>query len=479
MAGLIMALALAALDQNIVSTALPRIVSELGGLSQLSWTVTAFMLTSTATTPLYGKLSDMYGRKPLFVISIGVFIVGSMLCGAAHSMTQLIFFRGLQGIGAGGLMTLTQTTVGDMLEPRERGRYQGLFSATFAVCSVVGPIVGGILTSALSWRWVFYVNLPVGGVALTLISIGLRRSSRIVRHRIDYPGAALLVAATTSVLLLLSWGGVVYPWASAVILGLGATSAILIVILVIQELNAAEPILPMRLFRNATFSIGVVVCSLLMMSAFASGVFLPLYFQLVLGANPATAGLMMSPQIGGMIVASVIGGHLLSRTGRYKWFLIAGLTLVLLGFLALAAIIPLELGILSIELGLFGLGLGMGLSMPTLTIVIQNAASRADLGVATSSMSFLRSLGGSFGVAMAGSIMTSRLHALLPSDANIAGGRSLLDVGVQQLAQVPAPLHALLLTAYRHAISTTFIASAIVASIGLACAAILRERRLD
>jgi EmrB/QacA subfamily drug resistance transporter len=477
-AGLMMAMAMAALDQNIVSTALPRIVGELGGLSHLSWVVTAFMLTSTASTPLYGKLSDMYGRKPLFMLSISLFLVGSMVCGLAGSMTQLILFRGLQGIGAGGLMTLAQTTIGDIMEPRERSKYQGLFAGVFAVCSVVGPLVGGVITSALSWRWVFYINIPVGLAALLLIAIGLKRPNQRVRHRIDYGGAVLVVIATSTLLLMLSWGGSEYAWGSPEILGLlGATGAFGALLLV-QERRAPEPMLPLGLFRNRVFLTGTMVGMLVMLSVFGAALFLPLYFQLVMGASPAKAGLLMAPQIGGLIIASVIGGQMLARNGRYRLFLASGMATVTVGFLALAVSAWYGLGLLMVEFSIVLTGMGMGLSMPTLTVTIQNAVPRSDLGVATSSMSFLRSLGGSLGVALAGGVMTARLKSLLPADMQRIGGRGSLDAGVDQIASLPAIDQLAVLGAYQHAIAATFIIGAIVGGLGFVVALLLPDTKL-
>jgi EmrB/QacA subfamily drug resistance transporter len=253
--GLMLALTLAALDQNIVATALPRIVSDLGGLAHLSWVVTAFLVASTTTTPLYGKFSDIYGRKPAFMVSIIIFLLGSMLCGLAQGMTQLIVFRAIQGIGAGGLITMAQTTIGDLVSPRDRGRYQGLFAAVFAGCSVAGPLLGGFITDALSWRWIFYVNLPVGAVALMLIAVGLRKHRPAGTHRIDYAGALLLIAATCCGLLVLSWGGSVYPWTSAPILIIGAAAALSCAALALVEARAAEPVLPLHLFTNRVLSL--------------------------------------------------------------------------------------------------------------------------------------------------------------------------------------------------------------------------------
>src|SRR5277367_2354701 len=363
-AGLMLALALASLDQNIVSTALPRIVSDLGGLAHLSWVVTAFMVTSTISTPLYGKLSDMYGRKPLFFTAITIFLIGSILCGISATMFQLILFRAIQGLGAGGLVTLAQTTVGDLIVPRERGKYQGIFGAVFASCSVAGPLLGGIITDALSWRWIFYVNLPVGAAALFLIAIGLRHHCNKVKHRIDYTGAAFLTCGTVCLLLFLSWGGSVYPWLSPVILALAAVASLFYGLLIRQERRASEPILPPHLFSNRVFVVAVSVIGLNAMALFGSLVFLPLFFQVVLGASPSRAGLMMAPMMGGVIVASVTGGRLVSHFGRYKIFPVIGLIVGTGSFLALAYCAFMESPTWLVETALVTLGCGLGLVMP-------------------------------------------------------------------------------------------------------------------
>ena len=475
-----LALALASLDQNIVSTALPRIVSDLGGLAHLSWVVTAFMVASTTSTPLYGKLSDMYGRKPLFFVAIGIFLAGSILCGLAQSMFQLILFRAIQGLGAGGLMTLAQTTVGDLIEPRDRGRYQGLFGTVFAACSVAGPLLGGVITDALSWRWIFYVNLPVGAAALFLIAIGLRRQCRKVTHRIDYTGAALLTAATVSFLLLLSWGGTTYAWLSPIILGLAVATVFLYGLLVVQQGHAPEPILPPRLFRNRVFVIAVVVIGLNSMALFGSLVFLPLFFQLVLGASPSHAGLMMAPMMGGVIVAAVTGGRLVSRTGRYKIFPIIGLIVGCCAFLGLASIARWGASTWIIESTLVALGLGLGLVMPNLTVAIQNSVERSDLGVATSVSAFIRSLGGALGVAVAGTVVTFRLHRLLPESWTqpSSTGSSILQLGIQEISRIPVEQRDMLVNAYRHAVETTFLTGAGSAALAFVIVLFLPERPL-
>lgn len=461
-AGLMLALSLASLDQNIVSTALPRIVSDLGGLEHLSWVVTAFMVASTASTPLYGKLSDMHGRKPLFFVAISIFLVGSIFCGMAHTMFQLILFRIIQGLGAGGLLTLPQAAVGDLIAPRERGRYQGLFGAVFAACSVAGPLLGGVLTDALSWRWIFYVNLPVGAAAVFLIAIGLRKHSRPVIHSIDYTGAGLLTGSTVCLLLFLSWGGTAYPWLSPLMVTLAIMAVLCCGLFIAQEGRAAEPILPLHLFQNRVFVVSVSVIGIHSMALFGSLVFLPLFFQLVLGASPTHAGLMMAPMMGGVIFSAVTGGRLVSATGHYKIFPILGLVVATCAFLTLAWSALTGVPIAVIETALVGLGCGLGLVMPNLTVAIQNSVARTDLGVATSASAFFRFLGRALGVAVAGAVVAVCLRHLLPpswSQLN-STGRSLLEMGVQQIGQLPAGQHEVLMNAYRHAIMTTFLTGA-------------------
>ncbi|MCE0522500.1 MAG: MFS transporter [Methylacidiphilales bacterium] len=479
-AGLMLALTLASLDQNIVSTALPRIVSDLGGLAHLSWVVTAFMVTSTISTPLYGKLSDMYGRKPLFFTAITIFLIGSIVCGLAQTMFQLILFRAIQGLGAGGLITLAQTTVGDLIVPRERGRYQGLFGAVFATCSVAGPLLGGIITDVLSWRWIFYVNLPVGAAALFLIAIGLRTHCNVVRHRIDYTGAAFLTCGTVCLLLFLSWGGSVYPWLSPVIVALAAVASLFYGLLIRQERRADEPILPPHLFSNRVFVVAVSVIGLNAMALFGSLVFLPLFFQVVLGASPSRAGLMMAPMMGGVIVASVTGGRLVSAFGRYKIFPVIGLMVGTGSFLtlAMAAFRGYPTGV--IETALITLGCGLGLVMPNLTVAIQNSVDRSYLGSATSVSGFVRSLGGALGVAVAGTVVAIRLRQFLPASwtQSTVSGSSLLELGVQQIASLPPAQHALLLNAYRHAVATTFLTGAGAAALAFTIVLFLPERPL-
>ncbi len=460
--GLMLILALAALDQNIVSTALPRIVGDLGGLSHLSWVVTAFILTSTATTPLYGKLSDMYGRKALFYLAVALFLAGSALCGLAQSLGGLIAFRAIQGLGAGGLLPLVQTTVGDLVEPRQRGRYQGLFVAVFSVCSVVGPLLGGVITDLLSWRWIFYVNLPVGGVAVGLITAGLRHPSRRLSHRIDYAGATLLTLGTTALLLLLSWSGTAFPWFSAPAGGLAAGVAVLVVVLIGWERTVELPILPLHLFRNTVFRLATLVMALNAVAMFGTLIFMPLFFQLVMGESATRAGLFISPLMAGVLVASILGGQLVSRTGRYKVLPLIGLSASAGAFFVMAWLATKSEGVLGIEACLVVLGLGLGLAMPNLTVAIQNAVDHRDLGAATSAAIFFRSLGSAVGVALSGAIVTGRLKA--------TGLGGVADQSVERIAALAAGERAAVIGTYRDAIGTSLVAGGAIAALAFLAA---------
>jgi EmrB/QacA subfamily drug resistance transporter len=462
MAGALLTMCLAALDQNIVNTALPRMVGDLGGMAHISWVVTAFMLCSTVTTPLYGKLSDLYGRRRLFFVAILMFLAGSFASGAAQSMGQLIAFRALQGLGAGGLLVLAQAAVGDVVSPRERPRYQGLFTGTFALASVAGPLLGGFITEALSWRWVFYVNLPIGALALVLVAIGLKPRPAGPSRPVDYAGAGLLAGATASLLLLLAWGGTEFPWASIQSAGMVAGVVVLFALFLWRETQAEEPLIRLSLFRNTVFARGVTVGGMMVFAMMGSTVFLPLYFQLVLGMDPAAAGAMLLPQVVGMVLSSVIGGRIVSRLGRNKAFLLAGLGLeaVALASLAVFAYFGAPPAVFLVSMGLLGLGMGMG--MPNLTTAVQNAVSYRELGAATGAMTFLRSLGGAVGVAASGTIMSSRLLAAshrMGGDVDVA---AITEHGVKALASLTAAQHLAVSDAYRTALTGCFLLSGVV-----------------
>lgn len=457
--GLIMTMIMGALDQSIVSTALPTIVSDLGGLAHMSWVVTAFMLTSTIATPMYGKLSDMFGRRPLLAFSIGAFLFASLLCGIAQNMWQLILFRGLQGVGAGGLMTLSQTVIGDMVTPQQRGRYQGLFTGAFAVSSVTGPFLGGVLTSALSWRWVFLVNLPIGLLAFALIMFSLPAGQSEAKPQIDYLGAGLLSIATAGFLLLFNSVGTSLAWTSPLTFLLFGLSLAVFCLFIRQERQAPEPLVNLGLLRIANFSVCVAATGIMSFAMMGSLVFLPLYYQLVLGQSPATSGLMMLPQVGTMLVSSILGGFVSSKTQRYELLLAIGVgiefsALSLIAYCAHHGAPPL---FFLISLGC--LGVGMGIGMPNATVIIQNSVPSNALGIATAMMSFIRSLGGSLGVALSGGVMALTLQHRLQALADKVDISAFLEKGMVAIQSLSPAMHVQVTEAYKGAISASLSVS--------------------
>lgn len=407
-AGLMMGLLLAALDQTIVATALLRIVGELGGVDSLSWVVTAYMLAATVSVPLYGKISDIYGRKQIFQAAILIFLIGSALCGIAQNMMQLVVFRALQGLGAGGLISLTMAIIGDILSPRERGRYQGYLGAVFAFASVVGPLLGGFLSDNLSWRWVFYINLPVGLAALLITSFALDLPFERREHRIDYVGAALLAGGATALLLALVWGGHTYPWGSGQILGLTLAGVITLIAFFVQERNATEPIVPLHLFTNSIFSVGSALGFTVGIAMFGAIVFLPVFLQLVTGASATNSGLLLTPLMLGIIITSVVSGRLISRTGRYRIFPIAGTAVMVVGFVLLASF-DVTTTRIQVIVAMILIGFGLGNTMQVIVLAVQNSVDKRDLGIATSASMFFRSIGGTVGIAIFGAILNNRL----------------------------------------------------------------------
>jgi EmrB/QacA subfamily drug resistance transporter len=456
--GLLLAMLLASLDQTIVATALPTIVGDLGGLDQLSWVVTAYLLGATVTMPLWGRASDLYGRKRLFLAAIVVFLAGSALSGAAQSLGELIAFRALQGLGAGGLMTLAMAIVGDIVAPRERGRYQGYIQMVFVVASVAGPLLGGVFADQLSWRWVFYVNLPIGAAALALTATSLHLPVQPVRARIDYLGAALLAAGLSSVLLVTTWGGREYAWDSAEIGGLAAAAVALLVAFVIQERRAPEPILPLRLFRDPVFDIVSAVLFLGSLAFFAVIVFMPIFLQVVTGASATQSGLLLLPLLLAATASTALSGRVISRTGRYKAFPVAGLSLMAVGLLALSQMTAgTSQATAALLLVVFGLGFGM--VSQVLTLAIQNAVDRRDLGIATASANLFRALGGSVGVAVFGALFAARLDS---------GG-----VDVQRVQSNPDAIASV--SAVAEALDTVFLVGAPIAALGVLVVLFLRE----
>ncbi|MGK5671453.1 MDR family MFS transporter [Micromonospora sp. URMC 106] len=492
MFGLMTGMLLAALDQTIVGTALPTIVGELGGINHYSWVVTAYLLASTASTPLYGKMADLYGRRPVFLFSIGTFLLGSLLAGLSQDMTQLIATRGIQGLGAGGLMTLAFTIISDVVAPRDRGRYQGLFGAVFGLSSVAGPLVGGYFAET-DWRWIFYVNVPLAILAIVVCSRVMRLIPFTRRdHAIDWLGAALLVAGVSCLLLALSWGGNEYAWGSGVIVGLLAGGAVLGVLFVLQEARVAEPILPLRLFRSATFALANSAGFVLGLVMFGSIIFIPLYLQIVKGASPTRSGLLMLPMMAGIIVTSVLTGRAMSRIGRYKWFPVAGAAVLLVGTLLFTR---LEVGTsLWVAFGfMVVIGVGLGLCMQSLILAVQNAVSTRDLGAGTSSATFFRSLGGSFGVAILGAVLSSRLTSELadrlpgaiaqlpPQQQAAVAASGGADVSINDPATVlalPAPVRAAVQAAFVESLHLVFLTAGLIAIVAVLVTLALPNEKL-
>ncbi|MGW7405658.1 DHA2 family efflux MFS transporter permease subunit [Streptomyces sp. NPDC054833] len=482
MGALLLGLLLAALDQTIVSTALPTIVSDLGGLEHLSWVVTAYLLASTAATPLWGKLGDQYGRKKLFQIAIVIFLIGSALCGMAQNMGELIGFRALQGLGGGGLIVLSMAIVGDLVPPRERGRYQGLFGAVFGTTSVLGPLLGGLFTEHIGWRWVFYINLPVGIVALAVIATALRIPRKSAQHVIDYLGTFLIAAVATCLVLVASLGGTTWAWGSAQIIGLSVLGVVLAVLFVGVERRAAEPVLPLELFGIRTFTLSAVISFIVGFAMFGAMTYLPTFLQVVHGVSPTMSGVHMLPMVVGMLLSSTGSGQIVSRTGRWKVFPIAGTGVTTLGLLLLH---QLDQNSSTAEMStyFFVFGFGLGLVMQVLVLIVQNAVSYEDLGVATSGATFFRSIGASFGVAIFGTIFASRLGEQLAAafrGVSLPAGlsASTLQADPRGIAALPPALRPAALHAFSVSITDVFLYAAPVALLGFVLAWFLKEDRL-
>ncbi len=480
-AGLMLVMLMAALDQTIVSTALPTIVGDLGGLSHISWVVTAYLLAQTAVTPVYGKLGDLYGRKAVLQVALVVFLIGSALCGIAQSLTELIVFRALQGLGGGGLMVSTMAAIGDVVAPRDRGRYQGIFGAVFGLASVIGPLLGGFFTTNLSWRWIFYVNLPIGVLALGVLAATLPSRSERVHYRVDYRGAALLAVALSVIVLLCTLGGTSYGWGSPFIIALGAAAVILLVVFVAVERRAAEPVLPPRLFANRVFSVTSAIGLVVGFALFGSVTYLPLFLQVVNGASPTSSGLQILPLMGGLLITSVGSGQIISRTGKYKPFPIAGTAIMVVG-LALLSTMDAHTTRLVASGFMFVLGLGLGLVMQVLVLAVQNAVGYEDLGVATSGATLFRSIGGAVGTAVLGSIFSNRLSAELASSLRGTASGKLTSAGAganpAALDRLPPAIHSVYITAFTSALSTVFVVAAAVAAVAFLLSWALEQRPL-
>ena len=476
--GLLLTMLLAMLDQLVVGTALPRIVGDLGGVSHLSWVVTAYILTSTITTPFYGKLGDMYGRKKLFVFAIVVFLIGSALSGLASSMTMLITFRALQGLGAGGLIVGAMSTLGEVVPPRERGKYMGYFMVVMMLATIGGPLVGGWITEAISWRWIFYINLPLGGAALVYLLATLKLPARRVEHRIDYLGGILLGVVSTAIILVATWGGTEYSWGSLPVVLLIVGAVVAFALFIIVERRAEEPMLPLHVFKIRNFSISMGLAFFVGLGLFGAMTFIPLYQQTVQGASPTVSGLLMTPMMLGSAATSVLAGFLTSKTGRYKIFPIIGGAVMALG---MGLLTGLSVTTTRWETAIYFviLGLGMGLLMQMMSLIAQNSVELKDMGVATSARMFFQQMGGSLGVAAFGALFASRLNSVMTSTApsgssgalHVSGGS--FDPG--QVASLPPAVQHVVFNAVAHGVQGVFWAVLPASVIVFVLALFIRE----
>lgn len=481
--GLVLAVLLAALDQTIVATALPTIVGELHGLEHLSWVITAYMLAATIGLPIYGKLGDLVGRKGVFVAAIIVFLLGSMASGLAQDMPQLISARAVQGIGGGGLMIGSQAIVADLVAPRERGKYMGVIGAAFGLASITGPLLGGFITDSWSWRWVFYINLPLGALALAVVLSSLHLPLPAGRRpRLDYIGAGLLASMSAAFILLTSWGGTTYEWTSPTILGLGVVVLVAAALLIVAERRAAEPVLPLTLFRNRNFVLATLIGITVGIIMFATVSYVPTFLQMVDGVSATASGLMMIPMTAGMLLSTIATGRLISRTGRYKVFIIAGPVITLVGLVMLARL-SVATTYSYTATALFLTGFGIGFLMQNLIVIVQNDSPRKDVGVATSTTNYFRQMGASFGIAVFGAIFISRLTdsvgTAIPAGAGAATGEAgISSLTPELLATLSPQAQVAIAQGFADALPPIFLLGIPIALIGLALAFFIRETPL-